>query len=131
MDIKDFFREPTKLTKVVVSDRFKDKDGNKIPFEIMPIDENKNEQIKLQCERISGNEKVFDDNLYITKLVCECVVSPDLDSSELQTNYNVLGREKLIKSMLYAGEFSNLVKYVEEICGFNSDILEDIKKIKN
>lgn len=129
MDIRKFFKQQKVASKVFVSSRFLDDDGNKIPFEILPILQSENEILKEQCQKLVDDKLVFDDKLYSAKLVCACVVSPDLNNAELQQNYGVLGREKLIKSMLLAGEFSNLIKAVENACGFNEEI--DIKKIKN
>lgn len=131
MDITNFFKQNLSSTKVFASTRFLDDDGNQIPFEIMPILQEESEKLKELCYKASNENLIFDEELYITKLVCKCVIYPDLNNAELQKNYGVLGEEKLIKTMLLAGEFSNLLKSIEHICGFNDDILTDIKKIKN
>lgn len=128
-DIKAFLMDnafKTKSRHICVSERFKDDDGETIMWEIAPITERENEEIK----RLSG---FFDgcgkDSIekYISRLCVKCVKYPDLEDISLQENYGVFGAETLVKSMLYAGEYANLVKEIRDINGFDKK-LEDLKE---
>ena len=111
---------------VFVSDRFKDEKGNVQKWYIAPVTERENEDIKRSVGFFDG---VVKDNVekYICKLCVRCVKNPDLSSVQLQESYGVFGGEALLKTMLYAGEYSNLVKAVREINGFDKKF-EDIKE---
>ncbi len=133
-----FFAENVEQPEVVdfvVSNRFKDKEGNILKWKIRPVtDEESKEAVKSCTKKVKtrrGNEKEFDENEYMTKLVIRSVVYPDLHDAELQKSYGVLGAESLLGRMLLAGESSKLAKKVQEISDFDEE-LEDLKEeIKN
>ncbi|HIT73163.1 MAG TPA: phage portal protein [Candidatus Fimicola cottocaccae] len=128
-DLKYFLMDNALKNKgeyVFVSDRFKDEKGNVQKWYIVPVTERENEDIKRSVGFFDGVGK---DNVekYICKLCVRCVKNPDLNSVQLQESYGVFGGEALLKTMLYAGEYSNLVKAVREINGFDKKF-EDIKE---
>lgn len=120
---------------VVVSKRFKDEAGNPISWKIRPITEAENENIRRSCTRKvthRGTSSVETDNdAYITKLVAEAVVYPDLKDAELQASYGVMGADTLLKRMLLAGEFGILSQAVSEISGFDKGLQELKEEAKN
>ena len=106
--------------KLVVSDRFRDKNGP-VKWEIRPISAAEDEQLRKACTRripVPGKKNQyaqdFDANAYLTKLAAKAVVFPDLDSAELQDSYGAMGAEQLIKVMLYKEEFDRLTEGLEE-----------------
>lgn len=121
--------------KVVVSDRFKDKDGKPIPWEIRSMTEAENEEIRKSATKKvktrNGRTTETNEELYAAKLAVASVVFPDLKNVELQQSYGTLGAENLLRRMLLPGEYTNLIEKVQEINGFDKDI-EDLKEeIKN
>lgn len=116
---------------VVVSERFKE-DGKPVPFVIRPITQKENEGIirKHTKKDKKGNE-TFDRVAYNQELTAAGVVFPDLQSTELQKAYSVLGAEKVLPAMLYVGEFGVLMEAVQEISGLDKDINEEIEEAKN
>ncbi|AQZ46036.1 phage tail assembly chaperone [Paenibacillus larvae] len=122
--------------KVVVSDRFKDKDGKPVPWEIRSMTEAENEEIRKSATRkVKSKNGMYttetNNELYLAKLAVASVVFPDLKNVELQQSYGTLGAENLLRRMLLPGEYANLIEKVQEINGFDKDI-EDLKEeIKN
>lgn len=123
--------------KHVISERFIDEKGNPIPWEIRAIDETFNESLRKQCTKKERDKKTraiierTNYELYLAKLIVECVVFPNLKDKELQESYGVLGAESLVKKMLTAGEYSELVEKVQEVNGFDVEDEEIIEEAKN
>ncbi|NLI90199.1 MAG: phage portal protein [Epulopiscium sp.] len=111
----------------IISKRFIDKSGSPIPWEIRAIDEDFNETIRKSCIKRERDKKTrsiietTDTEMYLAKLMVECVVFPNLKDVELQESYGVLGAEALVKKMLTAGEYSELLECVQKVNGFDVD----------
>lgn len=105
--------------KIVVSNRFKDKDGKPVEWEIRSISADEDEAIRKSCTKripIVGKKNQFtqdfDGNGYLAKLAAKAVVFPDLNNAELQNSYGVMGAENLIRVMLYKDEFDLLTEHL-------------------
>ena len=117
--------------KIVVSNRFKNKDGKPVEWEIRSISADEDEVIRKSCTKrvpVVGKKNQFtqdfDGNAYLSKLAAKAVVFPDLNDADLQNSYGVMGAEQLIKVMLYKVEFD----YLTEQLVSNSDI-EDVEEL--
>ncbi len=69
--------------------------------------------------------------MYLGKLAVACTVFPDLNSKELQDSYKVMGAETLLKTMLTPGEYADYISKVQEVCGFDASLQEDVDTAKN
>jgi len=121
---------------VVVSTRFKDKDGNPVPWKIRSMTEAENEECRKAATKkvkVKAGVHVPETNTddYLAKLVVASVVYPNLKDAELQKSYNVLGAEALLRAMLRPGEYAALVQKVQEINGFDRGMDELIEDVKN
>lgn len=123
--------------KFVVSGRFIGEDGKPEQWEIKSITGIEDEAIKKSCmvkvaqsgKRGSFTQE-FDFNKYSALLATACTVYPNLNSTQLQNAYGVMGAEDLLKKMLKPGEYNNYIAKVQEINGFDisqSDIIEEAK----
>ncbi len=138
-DLSLFFANSTAAyteESVIVSSRFKDSEGNLVPWRIKTITEEENEEIRKYATRYTKGKhgtKVPEHNqeAYVGKLISESVVYPDLKNAELQKSYGVIGAEKLVKKMLFAGEYAKLVEKIQAINGFDVDVNEIVDDIKN
>ena len=117
--------------KIVVGNRFKDKDGKPVEWEIRSISAEEDEVIRKACTKkipVVGKKNQFtqdfDANSYMAKLAAKAVVFPDLNNAELQNSYGVMGAEQLIKVMLYKDEFD----YLTEQLVSNTDT-EDVNEL--
>jgi hypothetical protein len=128
------FINPIKVEnkEVVISDRFVE-DGKPVPFVIRPVTQEENEEIlrKYRRKDKKSGEETFDQIGYNHELVATAVVSPDLNDSELQSAYGVLGSAKLLKKMLLIGEFTKLGEEVQNLSGLDKDLDNDIEEVKN
>lgn len=130
--------EKVENVQFVVSKRFKDENGNPVPWEIKPITGIEDEAIRKSCMKrfqVPGKRNQFtqetDYNMYMGKLAVACVVVPNLNSQELQDSYHAMGAEALLKTMLTNGEYADLLNKVQEVCGFDVTIQDDVEEAKN
>lgn len=138
-DLQAFFAENSAnevIEEFVVSERFKDSEGNPIAWKLRTMTECENEEIRRASTRTvkgKNGSKSFETNAeeYLGKLVVSSVVYPDLKNAALQKSYEVMGADALVKRMLLAGEYAALVQKVQEINGFDRDINETSEEIKN
>lgn len=128
------FLNPVKVEnkEVIISDRFVE-NGKPVPFVIRPITQEENEEILRRYRRKDkrSGEETFDQIGFNHELAAAAVVFPDLNDSELQNAYGVLGNTKLLKKMLLIGEFTKLAEEVRNLSGLDNDINGDIEEAKN
>lgn len=109
-------------TKFIASDRFKDAEGNPIPWEIGCITAGEANRIRQSCIRQTGKRgqvtQSFDAGAYQAKLAARCTLYPSLDDMDLQDSYGVHTAEELIQTMLTPGEFEAYGAKVLEVNGF-------------
>lgn len=147
MDLNLFFAENVALEeneKYVASNRFKDKDGNPVEWEIRALSADENNELKKQCvikKQVPGKRgqytTEFDNIKYIGLLCVNSVVTPDLNNAKLQDSwskiagYQIMNGEDLLRVMLKSGEYDLLSEKVQEVNGYMGDINEDIEEAKN
>lgn len=123
--------EQTVNKEVLISDRFKE-NGKAVPFVIRPLTQEENEElVKKYTKRDKKGNEIFDRIAYSREMTATAVVEPDLNNSELQKAYGVLGAPKLLNKLLYVGEYAVLLAEVQELSGLDRDINEDIEEAKN
>lgn len=130
--------EKPDIVERVVSERFKDENGNPIKWKIGAVTSDKDAAIRKECTRkvpMPGQRGVYmpetDIDLYTTKLIVESVIFPDLRNAELQDSYGVKGAEALLRKMLLPGEFIELSKVVQEVNGYDKSMDELVEEAKN
>lgn len=124
--------------KYVVSKRFLDESKNPIEWEIKTITSTEDEAIRKACAKrvpIPGKKNQYqqetDYNLYLGKLAVACTVFPNLNDAGLQDSYGVMGAEALLKTMLTPGEYLGYITRVQEVCGFDSTLQDEVDEAKN
>ena len=135
---------PVEHVKAVVSPRFlsneKDKNGKLKPMEgeIQAIDGSADEAIRKSCTKrvpVPGKRNQFtrelDTDAYVGKLAVACTVFPNLNDAGLQDSYKVMGADALLKAMLTPGEYANYLTKVQEICGFDITLQDEVDEAKN
>ncbi len=137
-DLQAFFAQNTDSSiteEVVVSERFKDKEGKPIPWVLRNLTEAENEEHrKAATKRVKGKggaQTETDTNDYMAKLAVASVVFPDLKNAELQKSYGVMGGEDLLRRMLLPGEYARLLQKIQEINGFDQAMEDLIEEVKN
>ncbi|MEM5817165.1 MAG: phage portal protein [Desulfitobacterium hafniense] len=138
-DLQDFFAQNTDSSiteEVIISERFKNKEGKPIPWVLRNLTEAENEEHrKAATKRVKGkggaSQTETDTNDYMAKLAVASVVFPDLKNAELQKSYGVMGGEDLLRKMLFPGEYAKLLKVIQEINGFDQAMEDLIEEVKN
>lgn len=128
------FLHPTPIDheKVVVSERFKGKDGKPVAWEIKAVMQDESDMLRKEFTKTSKKgEKIFDSVGYGRAIIARAVVYPDLNSAELQNHYGVLGADKLPSVMLSSGEYATLSNAVLRLSNLDDDLNEDVEEAKN
>ena len=120
-DIKAFLQPPVmdETREVVVSERFKGADGKPVPFIIRSIDQETNEKlIKQATTRKKMNGQILQElnnDKYAKLLISACVVEPDFRNADLCAHYKTVNPLDVPGRMLSVGEYSKLVKEIQEM----------------
>lgn len=120
-DIKAFLQPPVmdETREVVISERFKGADGEPVPFIIRSIDQETNEKLIRQAttrKKMNGQilQELNNDN-YAKLLISACVVEPDFRNADLCAHYKTVNPLDVPGRMLSVGEYSKLVKEIQEM----------------
>lgn len=127
------FLNPVKTAnkEVIISDRFQE-NGKPVPFVIRPITQAENEDLIKKYRKVDKQGvEIFNRIQYQQELTATAVVEPNLNDETLQKQYGVLGASKLLSTMLYVGEYANLLEQVQKLSGLNTNINDDIDAAKN
>lgn len=139
-NLKAFMAESAiryKEVEYVVSDRFKDENGNPIAWKIKILTENEINKLRNQCKKRVVDPKtrqshIETDTEKLSDLMIEnCIVYPNLNDAALQDSYRAIGAVELAKTMLIPGEYADLALAINEANGFTSGMADKIKRAKN
>lgn len=140
MSLSAFLAEnalPIENIKYAASPRFVEA-GKPVEWEIKAITSTEDEGLRKACTKrvpVPGKKNMFqretDYDLYLGKLAVACTVYPDLNDAALQDSYHVMGAETLLKTMLTPGEYADYLAKIQEVCGFDTSMEEEIEEAKN
>ena len=116
-----------------------DENGEPIKFVIKPLTTKENEDIRDACTvdiPVTGKPNMFRPKLntskYLAKMLCSCIIEPNLFDKELQDSYGVMTPEDLIREMIDdPGEYQDFVVFVQNFNGFNVSLEDKISEAKN
>lgn len=130
--------EKVQIEEHVVSKRFKDAEGNPIPWKFGAVDGKTEAELRKQCTKrmpVPGKKGMFmpetDYDLFNLKLAVATIKFPDLNNAELQSSYGVMGAENLLQKMLLPGELAEVKQIVAEVNGFDLELNELVEQAKN
>ena len=127
-NLQAFMTPNTEETReVIVSDRFKDKDGKVVPFVIKSLSQAENEEIKKRTSiPVVKSGVVIGDKLdsekYGRELVLASVKTPNFRDSEICKFYATMDPLEVPGKMLRVGEYNRLVKAINNLNGLNDDL---------
>lgn len=116
-----------------------DENGEPLKWTIKPLSTKENDDIRDNCMMdvpVTGKPNMFRPKLntskYIAKMICACVVEPNLYDKELQDSYSVMTPEDLLKEMIDdPGEYQAFASFIQEFNGFNTTLDEKVEEAKN
>ncbi|MEL4861023.1 phage portal protein [Pseudoflavonifractor phocaeensis] len=123
--------------KFAASSRFVE-EGKPVEWEIRCISSTEDETLRKDSTKrvpVPGKRGAFtqetDYNLYLGRLAVACTVFPNLNDKELQDSYGVMGADVLLKTMLTPGEYANYLAKVQEVCGYDKTLQDEVDEVKN
>ena len=129
---------PVENIKFAASRRFLSPDKKPMEWEIKAISSTEDEALRKACAKrvpVPGKKNQYqretDYDMYLGKLAVACTVFPDLNNADLQNSYHVMGAEALLKAMLTPGEYADYLSKVQEVCGFDTTLQEEVDEAKN
>ena len=116
-----------------------DENGEPLLWTVRPLTTKENDEIRDECMievPVKGKPNVYRPKLntskYIAKMVCACVVDPNLYDKELQDSYGVMTPEDLLREMIDdPGEYQDFVTFVQNFTGFNTTLEDKVEEAKN
>ena len=116
-----------------------DEKGEPLQWVIKPLTTNENEKIRDDCMvdvPVVGKPNMFRPKLntskYIAKMLCACIVEPNLYDKDLQDSYGVMTPEELLKEMIDdPGEYQAFVSFIQDFNGFNTTLEDKVEEAKN
>lgn len=116
-----------------------DEKGEPLLWTIKPLTTRENDDIRDACMievPVKGKPNVYrpklDTSKYIAKMVCACIVEPNLYDTELQDSYGVMTPEELLKEMIDdPGEYQTLASFVQGYNGFDATLDDKVEEAKN
>lgn len=116
-----------------------DENGKPLEWVIRPLTTKQNEDIRDRCMKdipVTGKPNMFrpklDTSMYIAKLICACVVEPNLYDKELQDSYGVMTPEELLKEMVdNPSEYQEFAAFVQNYNGFDTTLEDKVEEAKN
>lgn len=116
-----------------------DENGEPIKFIIKPLTTKENEDIRESCTvdiPVTGKPNIFRPKLntskYLAKMLCSCIIEPNLFDKELQDSYGVMTPEDLIREMIDdPGEYQDFVTFIQNFNGFNVSLEDKVDNAKN
>lgn len=116
-----------------------DAKGNPLPWTIKPLTTKENDAIRDECMidvPVKGKPNVYrpklDTSKYIGKMLCACVVEPNLYDKDLQDSYGVMSPDDLLKEMIDdPGEYQEFATFVQNFNGFNTTLDDKVEEAKN
>jgi hypothetical protein len=116
-----------------------DENGEALLWTIKPLTTRENDDIRDACMvdvPVVGKPGMYRPRLktseYIAKMICACVVEPNLYDKDLQDSYGVMTPEELLREMVDdPGEYNDLATFVQNYNGFDATIEDKIDEAKN
>ena len=106
---------------------------------ICPLSTKDNELIRDECIKnvpVRGKkgqyQKDLDTGKYLAKMICACVVEPNLNNQQLQDSYGVKTPEELIREMIDdPGEYDEFAQFIQNYNGFDETLQDRKDEAKN
>ena len=117
--------------EIVISDRFKDENGNPVPFKIRPLTQEENAALIKRTKRVKVvngvRQEVIDSTLLSALTVLEATIEPDFKAKEVCDAFGVLDPAMVPGKMLLSGEYAKLMQEITALSGFDTDAEDEAK----
>lgn len=117
--------------EVVVSDRFKDKEGNALKFKIKVMTNAKFNELRRRATKQKGRKIEFDPNAFQLGIVIEHTLEPDFKNAESLQKLGCMNPEQYVEKVLLPGEIVELASQIQKLSGFDVEMEELVEEVKN
>lgn len=118
--------------EVIISPRFKDKNGNVLKFTIKAMTSQEFEDIRKSVTTVRKGKKVeFDSQKFNLRIVVNHTLDPDFKNADSIKKLGVHTPEEYVQRVLLAGEVATLASKITELSGFDVEMEELIDEAKN
>jgi Phage XkdN-like protein. len=118
--------------EVVISERFKDRDGNVLKFKIRAMTSKEFDDIRKRSMRLKkGRQFELDVERFNSAIVINQTVVPDFRNAASIEKLGCATPEEYLNKVLLAGEITELVNQIQRLSGFDRDMNELIDEAKN
>lgn len=116
-----------------------DENGEPLKFEIRALTTREDNNLRDKCTEfipIKGKPNNYNPKFnsadYICKMLCACIVYPDLRDKELQDSYDVMTPEDLLLEMIdNPVEYDNFATFVRDYNGLDKTFEDKVNDAKN
>ncbi|GIQ62122.1 hypothetical protein PACILC2_06900 [Paenibacillus cisolokensis] len=117
--------------EVVISERFKDRDGNVLKFKIRAMTSKEFDDIRKRSMRLKkGRQFELDVERFNSAIVINQTVVPDFRNAASIEKLGCATPEEYLNKVLLAGEIAELVNQIQRLSGFDRDMNELIDEAK-
>lgn len=135
MSLQDFLNaNPVdNLTEeVIVSKRFKDKDGNLLKFKIKAMTNAEFDEIRKAATTVKKGRKVeFDAHKFNLRMVINHTVEPDFKHADSIKKLGCSTSDDYVQRVLLPGEVAALAQKIQELSGFDVSMEDLVEEAKN
>ncbi len=132
-------KKPVGNVKYAPTKSMVDTKGNPLEWTFKPITSDELNEIREECTKqvpVTGKYGQYTEKINSNKLnkmlIARCTVEPDLQNEELQDSYGVRNPEDLLTAMVdLPGEFTELLMFVNKVCGFDTSMEDKAGEAKN
>ncbi|MEK5480306.1 XkdN-like protein [Paenibacillus sp. FSL R5-0407] len=118
--------------EVVVSNRFKDKEGNLLKFKIKAMSGPEFEDVRKRSTTIQKKGKVeFNAQRFNNTCVINNTLEPSFKDAESIRKVGCSTPEEYLNKVLLPGEIATLAEHIQKLSGFDTDMEELVEEAKN
>lgn len=121
--------------EVIISDRFKDKNGNIFKFKIKAMTNEDFEIARKKAMKLNlqkGKRDVsFDNRAFNESIVINNTLYPDFKNAESIKALGCMSPEQYLNKVLLSGEIAELAQQIQVLSGFEKDLSELAEEVKN
>lgn len=117
--------------EVVVSDRFKDQEGNVLKFKIKVMTNQTFTEFRKRATKTKGRKVEFDADAFHMGIVIEHTVEPDFKNAESLRKLGCTSPNQYVEKVLLPGEIVELAAQIQKLSGFEVEMEDLVEEAKN
>lgn len=117
--------------EVIISERFKDAEGNILKFKIKPMTGGQYSQYQKISLTMKKKSAEFDTKKFNELLCINHTINPNFRDSNTLSQAGCATPEQFLNKYLLAGEISELSEQIRKISGFNENLEDLVEEAKN